>query len=138
MSTTNLGLYGMAAANRLMPILKKTPLIHPIKKVAERIMEQGSNPRRTPNEILQGIFSKRLSISPQYTGSVMDLSEFKPNLKRNLNKLYLYGDETGFEIAGNDVQKIDFGDRYNKLYSNTKFYKMKAEVPPNEPIPFED
>jgi hypothetical protein len=137
-----LGIYGMATANRLMPILKKTPLIYPIKKAAERIMEQSPFSTRSPDEILHGIFSKRLPYSTQYTGSFIDFSKFvpesEPDLNRNLNRLYLYGDETGFERAGDDIQKIDFGDRYNKLYPNAKFYKLKAVIPPNKSIPFED
>lgn len=121
--------YSMAALNRVLPIINKTPLVKPIKKVAERIMEQHSAPMRESSEVLSGIFNKRQGFLPTYTGNFISNSS-----PRNGIKLYLYGNEAGFKKAGDDILKMDFGPRYEKLYPKAKYYEMESKIPHGKPL----
>ena len=127
-------LYAEAALNRLLPIIKHTPLINPIKRVARQIMSQGAGPSRDKESIINGIklalFDKNAPLG-SYNGT------FDPNNTfpdRSLLNLYLYGDEKGFTKANSDILKIDIGERYKKLYPNTEYYLMNSSIPHNEPI----
>lgn len=44
-------LYSEAALNRVLPIIKNTPLVNPLKKIAEKQMRISGQPSRTSREI---------------------------------------------------------------------------------------
>lgn len=80
-----------------------------------------------------------MSQSPMSSRSIYDLKNINKNVgkyrgtssislyhDRNLIKLYLYGDETGFKPISKNVKTIDFGERYKKLYPKAKYYEMNS------------
>ena len=66
----------------------------------------------------------------KYKGGVSEYS----NPDRNLIKLYLYGDETGFKPISKNVKTIDFGERYRKLYPKAKYYEMESVYKNGDPV----
>jgi len=128
-------LYEEAALNRLLPIINKTKLVNPIKKIAEPIMRSNSTASRSINEIDQ-VLKKTV---PQNNTELKILKKdyrgnFDGSSDRDLINLYLYGDETGFVKAGDDIEKIDFGLRYKKLYPKAKTYIMNSSKKHGETI----
>jgi hypothetical protein len=131
-------LYGEAAANRMLPVLKKTPLIKPIRKAAERIMRMSSSPERYSDDIINVLLGKKASEELGFKpfGRLAKWYQPKPytgyrgnaNAQRNLIKLYLYGEEKGFKKAGENVIKIPL-ERYKNLYPEAKSYLMKSRIP---------
>ena len=118
--------YGLAAVNRTLPIINKTPLVRPLKKLAEKVMSKSASPHRTIDDL------KNIKVGiGRYDGSVGDYS----NSDRNLIKLYLYGNEKGFKPINKNVKTIDFGERYRKLYPKAKYYEMESVYKNGNPVP---
>jgi len=108
-----------------------------IKDNAERVMRISSSSSRSPSQILK---NKTHSYTP-YKGSFAedmvasgDLRSQFAGQERDLINLYLRGDTSGFEEISNNMKTINFGERYNKLYPNAKYYVMQSKLPNNTPI----
>ena len=124
-------LYAEATANRMMPIIKKTPLITPVRKSAEKVMTYGGGSSRDLNDILNALSRQgEIPLRRPYTGAALGKRE---GGERNLIKLYLYGEEKGFEEAGEDIIRIPL-ERYKKLYPEAKSYIMESVIPHGKPL----
>ena len=119
-------MYAMASLNRALPVIKHTPLVIPIRNIAKDIMSTGSGYAREVKDISSFLKNKN-----KYFGMVQN----SPHpIDRNLINTYLFGSEKGMEKIDKDMITLDFGDRYKKLYPNSKYYKLSATIPNNEPI----
>lgn len=117
--------YGLAAVNRTLPILNKTPLIRPVKKLAEKIMSTSPRSYRSVNDL------KNINTN---IGSYKGSESIYSDSDRNLIKLYLYGNEKGFKPISKNVKTIDFGERYKKLYPKAKYYEMDSIYKNGDPV----
>lgn len=117
----------MAALNRVLPTLKKLKLDTPVKKVAEKVMSERSGPGRS----WQSLFTKDNKYTGWYTGNSGEGN-------RNLIKMYLYGDETGFKEAPKDLEGITLGKRYDELYPDTKRYMLDSHTAHGDTVDFSD
>lgn len=129
-------LYALAAGNRTINLLKKTPLNNIIKNKAERIMRLSENSSRSPIEILKTkkkIYSYKGSWADDFIADGTLGSKFSEQ-ERDLVNLYLRGNASGFEEISNSMKTMNFGERYNKLYPNAKYFVMQSQIPNNVPI----
>lgn len=93
----------------VQPIKTVSNVAHAVlnpKETLYRVMSQSSTPARSISDVMEEIKrdpQESLNSEPEYTGTYVDSSN--PNNKgRNLNKLYLYQDETGFREL-NETEK---------------------------------
>jgi TP901 family phage tail tape measure protein len=128
-------LYAQAAANRMMPVVAKTPLVKPVRKVAEKVIGASGAPMRSTGEILDLFkFGKKKTTLEPYSGVIPTPGYDEEKLLqsgRSLVKLYLYGIEKGFTEVSDDILRIPL-ERYQKLYPKAKSYIMESHVPHGE------
>lgn len=96
---------------------------------AEEIAHQAGEPYRTKQDIIEGAIKSFINPTPQdsvkYTGSFLpnNNGEPLPNTKRDLIRLYLQGDETGFEKWNGDNNGYDYSNYSVKNNYSPKEYK---------------
>lgn len=101
-----------------------------VKDLAFRIMSQSAASYRSNGMINKAIKEhlKGEDFTPEYTGN------FSNN--RNLNALYIYGDETGFERLPDNYPGFDYKDYLKKTGYKPKTYKGEFGV--NKPLRVKD
>jgi len=142
-------LYMEAAANRMIPLIKKTPLMPKVQKIGMQVMRQGPSYDRDVEDLYPIItenfpilkkskyINKRLGfiernryVSPhegKYTGA-WDEWQGSDNAERDLLQQYVYGNAKGLEKAGPDVTKLNW-PRYQKLYPEAETFLMNSSIP---------
>jgi len=121
-------LYMYATGNRLTPLIKKTPLVTAEKKVAERVMRYDPYRLRTNQDVWKSLTDKN---SLTYNGTFEKGSD---PMGRDVFKLYLYGNEKGFQKVPDAIEGINIGKRYKDLYGDVNRYFLKSQIPHGTPI----
>lgn len=109
------------AADFVVPMMPKVTNAF-VKNRALNILGQHAGSGRTPEQILQGIF---LNKPRQYFGSMANYEGIYGAGKRDLNKLLLYEDATGFK----PIKYFDEG-----INPNLKTFEMNSRVKSGEPL----
>jgi TP901 family phage tail tape measure protein len=147
-------LYMEAAANRMIPVVKKTPLMPKIQKIGETIMRQSAAYDRDMADILPTIAQEfpilkkskylrnkleNINVNKyewrganKYTGA-WESHQGDEDASRDLISQYLYGKGKGLEKAGPDIAKLNW-PRYQKLYPKAETFMMRSEVPHGQPL----
>jgi hypothetical protein len=111
------------------------PLSIPIKKIGYKIASQHPMYDRTKQDILNALSGKSKS---GYFGNSSILSEEYGPGKRDLNKLYFFGDETGFLPVNYDFSSDPGLDAMVEKYGPLKAFLLNSEIGHGESIsPFQ-
>lgn len=103
----------------------------PIKKIGYNIAAQSALPYRTGEEIRKGILG---TSKDKYFGQVYDTKNLYGPGKRDLNKLYFFGDETGFEPIDYDFSSDTGLNKMVEKYGPLKAFLLNSTVQHNEPL----
>ena len=111
------------------------PLTIPIKKIGYKIASQHAGYDRSKQEVLDALSGKSKG---RYFGQGMGLTEkgsstYGPG-RRDLNKLYFFGDETGFLPVNYDFSSDPGLDALVEKYGPLKAFLLNSEVGHGEPI----
>jgi hypothetical protein len=111
------------------------PLVIPIKKIGYTIASQSAGFDRSKQDILNALKGKSKSA---YFGTILGLNEkgistYGPG-KRDLNKLYFFGDETGFLPVNYDFSSDPGLDKLVEKYGPLKAFLLNSKVGHGEPI----
>jgi len=107
------------------------PLVIPIKKIGYKIASQHAMYDRSKQEILKALSGKS---SSGYFGNTKFFSQDYGPGKRDLNKLYFFGDETGFLPVNYDFSSDPGLDAMVEKYGPLKAFLLNSEVGHGEPI----
>ena len=111
------------------------PLTIPIKKIGYKIASQHAGYDRSKQEVLDALSGKSKS---RYFGQGMGLTEKGSSTYghggRDLNKLYFFGDETGFLPVNYDFSSDPGLDEMVEKYGPLKAFLLNSEVGHGEPI----
>jgi hypothetical protein len=103
----------------------------PIKKIGYNIAAQSALPFRTGEEIRKGILG---TSKDKYFGQVYDIKNLYGPGKRDLNKLYFFGDETGFEPIDYDFSADSGLNKMIEKYGPLKSFLLNSEIKHNQPV----
>jgi hypothetical protein len=103
----------------------------PIKKIGYNIAAQSALPYRTGEEIRKGILG---TSKDKYFGQVYDTKNLYGPGKRDLNKLYFFGDDTGFEPIDYDFSSDTGLNKMVEKYGPLKAFLLNSTVQHNEPL----
>ena len=107
------------------------PLSIPIKKIGYKIASQHPGYDRSKQEVLNALLGKSKS---GYFGNSSILSEGYGPGERDLNKLYFFGNETGFLPVNYDFSSDPGLDKMVEKYGPLKAFLLNSEVGHGEPI----
>ena len=107
------------------------PISHPIKKIGYNIATQSHLKDRSKADMLQGILGKSKN---NYFGQVGYFNEEYGPGKRDLNKLYFFGDETGFKPIDYDFTADAGLDAMVQEYGPLKAYLMNSNTGHGKPL----
>jgi hypothetical protein len=103
----------------------------PIKKIGYNIAAQSALPFRTGEEIRKGILG---TSKDKYFGQVYDIKNLYGPGKRDLNKLYFFGDETGFEPIDYDFSADPGLNKMIEKYGPLKSFLLNSQIEHNQPV----
>ena len=128
---------GLTAAENLNNALSRVtrsnlnPLSYPIKSIGYKIAKQNHMSGRTKEEIWKGLLGKS---ADNYFGQAGYYHEDYGPGKRDLNKLYFFGDETGFIPTNYDFSSDAGLDAMVQKYGPLKAFLLNSEIQHGEPI----
>lgn len=117
--------YGLAAANRVAPLVANTPILKNIYK--DMAYNVASKSHGKPFMSLGEIYGANKG-NINYDGT---LQEVAGQAERNLLKQYIYGNQPGFEPIDLPTRGLD---AYTKRYGQLPKYKMHSNTPHGETV----